>query len=184
MKKEELLELLRKPEILKRTLRFGKFVNPESITDLLKELLRLYGESPDEYIILWLTTTGGSTDQGVSYYEIIRQYQPRLITIASAGCLSAGVPMLLASEKSLRFATEQTTFLIHPTTLTFDKDDSFTESQFREKADSVAVKEQMIKNILLNETKWSEKMIRKIKSNNLHTNVQVAQKYGLVADIL
>lgn len=182
MKKKELFNLIKQPDILKRTLRFGKDVSDQSITELLEKILKLFQESPNEFIVLHLTTGGGAFAQAVSYYEIIRMYAPKLITIASGRCCSSGIPMLLASEPELRFAARQTNFLIHLASVKLSNNINMTNLE--EEKDYLLQLGEMDTDIVLAETKLSKKEYNKIVTNELFSEVEDVKKWGFISEIL
>ena len=75
----------------------------------IKDLLLI---APEKEIILLVTSAGGPSGVGMSFYDTVRVIlKPRLVTIGSGDVDSSGVILFLAGET--RFITKHTTMLLH-----------------------------------------------------------------------
>ncbi len=182
MKKKELLKIINSPNVLERTIRLSKDIDESTIDALLEKILKFYQQDPNEYIVLHSSTNGGVTTQAISYFETIRIYRPKLITIVSGRCYSGGTTILLASEPELRIATKSTHFLIHPTRSQMNG--SYGLLEIQEKMKFLADLEDINLKIFLKETKMTEKKFKKEKSNDVYSNVDQALKWGLISKII
>lgn len=182
MKKQNLLRIINSPKILERTIRFSKDINEDTIDALLEKILKFYQQDQSEYIVLHSSTCGGVTTQAISYFDTIRIYKPKLITIVSGRCYSGGTTILLASEPELRIATKSTHFLIHPTRTQMNGNYGMLELE--EKVKFLSELEEMNTKIFLKETNMTEKQFKKEKANDIYSNVDQALKWGLISKII
>ncbi len=182
MKNEELLSIVNRPKVLERTIRLSKDIDENTIDALLEKILKFYQQDPNEYIVLHSSTSGGITTQAISYFETIRIYRPKLITIVSGRCYSGGILILLASEPGLRIATQSTHFLIHPTRSLMDGNYGLPEIQ--EKIKYLTDLEDINLKIFLKETKMTKKQFKKEKTNDVYSNVDQALRWGLISKII
>ena len=182
MKKQDLLRIINSPKILERTIRFSKDIDENTIDALLEKILKFYQQDQSEYMVLHSSTSGGMTTQAISYFETVRIYRPKLITIVSGRCYSGGAMMLLASEPELRIATKSTHFLIHPTRTQMSGNYGLPEMQ--EKMKYLSELEEMNTKIFLKETNMTEKQFKKEKANDIYSNVDQALKWGLISKII
>lgn len=97
---------------------FGSVTNSsnERVLHLIKDLLI---SAPSKEIILLVTSAGGPSGVGMSFYDTVRTvFRPRLVTIGAGDVDSSGVILFLAGET--RFITKHTTMLLHLAGRTFE----------------------------------------------------------------
>ncbi len=97
---------------------FGSVSNStnEKVLHALKELLMF---APQKEIILLVTSAGGPSGVGMSFYDTVRTIlRPRLVTIGAGDVDSSGVIIFLSGET--RFVTKHTTILLHLAGRTFE----------------------------------------------------------------
>ena len=81
----------------------------ERVLRTIKELLIA---APEKEIILLVTSAGGPSGSGMSFYDTLRTVlKPRLVTIGAGDVDSSGVVIFLSGET--RFVTKHTTMLLH-----------------------------------------------------------------------
>lgn len=108
-----------------RTVRYVGPVTRIQTERTLKQIEKLLDESPEEEIILFITSTGGPTGTALSFFDTITNLlQPRLVTIGSGDVDSSGVILFLSGER--RFISLRTTLLLHPAGRRFDPHTRFT----------------------------------------------------------
>jgi ATP-dependent protease ClpP protease subunit len=82
-------------------------------------------ENPMETINLVVTSHGGPTGIGMSFYDTMRSvYRPNLCTIGSGDVDSSGIIVFLAGNE--RYITPNTTLLLHLAGRVFDTPKRFT----------------------------------------------------------
>jgi ATP-dependent Clp protease, protease subunit len=118
-----------------RTVHWMGGVNYQNLSYTMDRISELLIERPSEAIKLVVTSHGGCTGVGMSFYDSIRRiYKPKLITIGTGDVDSSGIIIFLAGEK--RYLTPNTTMLLHMAGRTFDNSKRHTvkdmESMIRE----------------------------------------------------
>jgi ATP-dependent protease ClpP protease subunit len=97
---------------LKRTLHWIGGVNGNALSEVVDEIKSMLIEDKLEPIRLIITSYGGPTGIGMSFYDSMRVvYKPQLITVGSGDVDSSGVIILLSGEK--RYLTRNTTLFLH-----------------------------------------------------------------------
>jgi ATP-dependent Clp protease, protease subunit len=113
------------PFVPSRTLQWIGGVGGGILADVTDRIVSLLLESQNEPINLIVTSHGGPTGIGMSFYDTMRSvYKPRLNTVGSGDVDSSGIIIFLAGEK--RFLTPNTTLLLHLAGRTFDSSKRLT----------------------------------------------------------
>jgi ATP-dependent protease ClpP protease subunit len=94
-------------------------VNGSILADIVDRIQCLLIENATEPIHLVVTSHGGPTGIGMSFYDSMRSvYRPTLYTIGSGDVDSSGIIIFLTGER--RYITPNTTLLLHLAGRTFD----------------------------------------------------------------
>jgi ATP-dependent protease ClpP protease subunit len=108
-----------------RTLQWIGGVSGGILADLTDRIQSLMIENPIEQINLVVTSHGGPTGIGMSFYDTMRSvYRPNLCTIGSGDVDSSGIIVFLAGNE--RYITPNTTLLLHLAGRVFDTPKRFT----------------------------------------------------------
>jgi ATP-dependent protease ClpP protease subunit len=108
-----------------RTLQWIGGVSGGVLADITDRIQTLLLENPLEPINLVVTSHGGPTGIGMSFYDTMRSvYKPNLRTIGSGDVDSSGIIVFLAGDE--RFLTPNTTLLLHLAGRVFDTPKRFT----------------------------------------------------------
>jgi ATP-dependent Clp protease protease subunit len=107
------------PLLPQRTLQWIGGVNGSILADIVDRIQCLLIENATEPIHLVVTSHGGPTGIGMSFYDSMRSvYRPTLYTIGSGDVDSSGIIIFLTGER--RYITPNTTLLLHLAGRTFD----------------------------------------------------------------
>jgi ATP-dependent Clp protease, protease subunit len=107
------------PHLPHRTIQWIGGVSGAILADVCEQIQSLLLDNPSEDINLIVTSHGGPTGIGMSFYDSMRSvYKPTLNTIGSGDVDSSGVIVFLAGQQ--RFITPNTTMLLHLAGRTFD----------------------------------------------------------------
>jgi ATP-dependent protease ClpP protease subunit len=108
-----------------RTLQWIGGVNGGILSDVTEQIQSMMIENPLEAINLVVTSHGGPTGIGMSFYDTMHTvYKPHLRTIGSGDVDSSGIIVFLAGNE--RFVTRNTTLLLHLAGRVFDTPKRFT----------------------------------------------------------
>lgn len=86
-------------------------IDEKNFDRVLGEILGFVKESPDEPIILILSSKGGDTTVGFAFYDMMMAYKPKLITVGT-GIVGSIAPIILAAGQS-RLLSENTKLSFH-----------------------------------------------------------------------
>ena len=184
MNNTDIKNLFKQKEILERTFRLGGEVNSDSINRILEKIIEWQIKDPEKPSVLHLTSGGGFTSQEISFYDTLQIYQPNLYIVTSGTCHSICVPLLLSVPREKRFATPHTSFLIHPSTITFNNGARVGVVQLQEEIEGIESLESAYINIVKRETLMKRKEINHEKSHNKLMTVKTAMDYGFISHIL
>lgn len=85
-------------------------------------------ETPDQEILLTVSSAGGPTGVGMNFYDMVRYIlRPNLTTVGSGDVDSSGVIILLSGIR--QFVTQNTTMLLHEAGRIFDPDVRYTTTE-------------------------------------------------------
>jgi ATP-dependent Clp protease, protease subunit len=112
-------EKLTLPHLPHRTIQWIGGVSGAILADITEQIQALILDNPSEAINLVVTSHGGPTGIGMSFYDSMRSvYKPTLNTIGSGDVDSSGIIVFLAGQQ--RFITPNTTLLLHLAGRTFE----------------------------------------------------------------
>ena len=113
------------PHLPHRTITWIGGVHGGILADITEQIQNLLLQDSSEEINLIVTSHGGPTGIGMSFYDSMRSvYKPYLNTIGSGDVDSSGILIFLAGQK--RFITQNTTMLLHLAGRTFETAKRFT----------------------------------------------------------
>ncbi len=108
-----------------RTIQWIGGVNGALLADITEKIQNFLIEDASKPINLIVTSHGGPTGIGMSFYDSMRSiYKPVLHTIGSGDVDSSGIIIFLAGAK--RYITPNTTLLLHLAGRTFETPKRFT----------------------------------------------------------
>ena len=112
--------------------------NNEHVIDEIKTRMHI---SPDRELYLIVTSNGGSTGAGMSFYDTMQYIlRPNLLTIGSGDVDTSSMLVLLSGGK--RFVTKNTTVFLHSACRIFDGSRKYTASEMECMAKEDRVKDQ------------------------------------------
>jgi len=172
---------------MKREVYFMGTINVESLTELIKEILLLYNQNPNEEITLLMTSWGGSISLALSFYEWVKIKNIPLVTVAIGEVSSAGMFLFLSGKK--RKATSNSFFILHKGGSV--KSDLlmlflwfFSHERYLDEKDWWRKVREIIKEILKKETKLSPEEIKKSLNRHLTLWPEEAKSLGIVHEII
>jgi ATP-dependent Clp protease protease subunit len=86
-------------------------VNHHTATGITSQIQELAAESPDDPIILYINTHGGSILDGLAIYDMLLLVPCPIVTIVNGACLSVG--LLIAAAGDIRYATPNSLYFYH-----------------------------------------------------------------------
>ena len=98
-------------------------VDEDSISKAISGLYLLDTLS-DEKVELFVSSYGGSLDDAFALHDVTRTIRCHVETVALGKCQSAAPMLVACGQKGARYATENTSFMLHDAKVSFDEDES------------------------------------------------------------
>lgn len=158
------------------------YANLENMLGGVKELMR---KNSEEEIHLLVSSYGGATGIGMSFYDAVKTWlKPRLYTIGSGDVDSSGIIVFLAGEK--RMLTPNTTMLLHLGGRTFDRDKRFSTMDMENMLKEDRLKDLQYAGVISDATggKYSPDKILRLMARNTILTAEEAVNMGLAHKIL
>lgn len=157
-------------------------VNEENIRQLVWRIRDLIEESPNEKIIVYITSHGGSLPLAFAFYDFIKMMQARLTTVALGCADSAAVIILLAGQK--RRAGKNTTFLMHHITRSWHKGVSFKPDDLKAITTDVEITSKLMAQIISEETGQPLEIVKAQIAKEVSLVSEEARDFGLIDEII
>lgn len=169
----------------KRTVEWSGSITQEMSTKVSSKIKSLLNKDPDKDINLIITSPGGPTGIGMSFYDLMTKViRPNLCTIGSGDVDSAAVIVFLAGRR--RILTQNTTLLLHMAGRTFNSSKRFTTTEISSILREDTLKDKQYATILANASrgKLSYSKALKLMQNAIVLEPKEALKYGLADEII
>lgn len=132
---------------LKRTVEWTGSISQESSNKVSAKIKSLMKKDPKKNINLIITSPGGPTGVGMSFYDLMTKViRPNLCTIGSGDVDSAAVIVFLAGRE--RILTANTTLLIHMAGRVFNTPKRFTTTEISSILKEDTLKDQQYATVL------------------------------------
>lgn len=193
---------LQLPDISKRTLYINDVINNDLVKDFTEKLTEI--DLEDYYmkksniakisslgidvdtlttppIKVFMNSPGGYIYDALSIYDMINNRND-IMCVCSGKVMSAATFILLGFDEGLRFATENTTFMIH-------QPSSFTYGRLKDMEEDVEETKRLhklITNIYLKKSKISKELLDKIykEKKDYYFTAKEALKWGFIKKII
>lgn len=160
-------------------------VNGGILFEIVERIQELMMEDVVAPIHLIVTSHGGPTGVGMSFYDTMRSiYKPKLCTIGSGDVDSSGIIVFLAGET--RYITPNTTLLLHLAGRTFDTAKRFTTPEMESIVKEDRLKDFQYASVIADRSDGKltiQKVLDLMADNSVLTPFD-AVKYGLAHKIL
>jgi len=168
-----------------RWIGFQGDVEDKSVSEIIGEINRLYGENSKIPICLFVSSGGGGCREGFTLYEFItRVLKPKIHTVAMGEVGSMAVPIFLAG--SVRHITEGTTLFLHEISRTFNKDGSVKLSEVDAARARLLISSDRYTSIVLRRCgrKITKNHLLRLMRDNTSLTAKEAVKLGFAHSIL
>lgn len=96
-----------------RIIMLAEEVNTNSAMSIISQMLFLESENPDEPIIMYINSPGGSISDGMAIYDIMNKVSCPIVTVCTGMAASMGAFLLSCGTKGKRYALPNSTIMIH-----------------------------------------------------------------------
>jgi ATP-dependent protease ClpP protease subunit len=170
---------------LKRTVQWIGGVNGGILFEITEKIQSLLLEDPLEPIHLLVTSHGGPTGIGMSFYDTMRTvYRPTLYTIGSGDVDSSGIIVFLTGTR--RYLTANTTLLLHLAGRTFDSPKRLTTPEMESIVKEDKLKDFQYASVIADRSggRLTVQEVLDLMANNTILTPHDALEYGLTHAVL
>jgi ATP-dependent protease ClpP protease subunit len=184
---QELIEekLVLKPSSLKRTVQWIGGVNGGILFEVTEKIQALLEEDQLDPIYLLVTSHGGPTGIGMSFYDTMRAvYRPTLYTIGSGDVDSSGIIVFLTGSR--RYLTLNTTLLLHLAGRTFDSPKRLTTPEMESIVKEDKLKDFQYASVIADRSggRLTVQKVLDLMANNTVLTPRDAVEYGLAHSVI
>lgn len=170
---------------LQRTLQWIGGVNGSLLADVTDQILSFLLEDQKAPIHLIVTSHGGPTGIGMSFFDTMRNvYKPLLYTIGSGDVDSSGIIIFLSGER--RYVTPNTTLLLHLAGRTFDTPKRFTTPDMESIIKEDTLKDYQYASVIAERSngKLTPQKVLELMARNTVLSAQEAVEIGIAHAVL
>lgn len=168
-----------------RTLQWIGGISANILSDITERVQALLADDPVEPVNLVVTSHGGPTGIGMSFYDTMRAvYRPHLRTVGSGDVDSSGIIVFLAGEE--RYITPNTTLLLHLAGRVFDTPKRFTTPEMESIIKEDKLKDMQYASVIAERSngKLPLQKVLELMARNSVLTADEAVEYGLAHAIL
>ncbi|MES2436732.1 MAG: ATP-dependent Clp protease proteolytic subunit [Patescibacteria group bacterium] len=173
------------PYLPARTIQWIGGVSGGILADMIERIQNLVIDNPTEPINLVVTSHGGPTGIGMSFYDSMRSvYKPVLNTIGSGDVDSSGIIIFLTGKN--RFITPNTTLLLHLAGRTFDMPKRMTTPEMESIVKEDKLKDFQYASVIADQSngKLTVQKVLELMANNTVLTPSDAVELGIAHAIL
>ncbi len=159
---------------------FTGYFEEEKTEKTIERMIKLEAEDPKKDIILFINSYGGYVDELIAIYDVIKGLNCKVATVCSGKAMSCGCILLMAGTKGHRYITKNSRVLLHEiASLNIG-----TLSELHNQLQENDRMQNILNNIILENTKITEKELKGVMSKDSYFNADEAVKVGIVDHIL
>jgi len=157
-------------------------VNDESAKAVVTRLLSLDTENPDEEIVLYINSPGGSVHDGMAIYDAMLAIQAPVSTVCMGMAMSMGSFLLAAGEPGRRFAWPHARIMIHQPLIMGTVTGTATDLDIRAR-ETIRLREEL-NELYAKHTGQDVEKIAKDTDRDFFMSAEEAKAYGLLDDVI
>ena len=157
-------------------------VNDESAKAVVTRLLSLDTENPDEEIVLYINSPGGSVHDGMAIYDAMLAIQAPVSTVCMGMAMSMGSFLLAAGELGRRFAWPHARIMIHQPLIMGTVTGTAIDLDIRAR-ETIRLREEL-NELYAKHTGQDVEKIAKDTDRDFFMSAEEAKAYGLLDDVI
>ena len=157
-------------------------VNDESAKAVVTRLLSLDTENPDEEVVLYINSPGGSVHDGMAIYDAMLAIQAPVSTVCMGMAMSMGSFLLSAGEPGRRFAWPHARIMIHQPLIMGTVTGTATDLDIRAR-ETIRLREEL-NELYAKHTGQDVEKIAKDTDRDFFMSAEEAKAYGLLDDVI
>ncbi|MCH5190208.1 MAG: ClpP family protease [Oscillospiraceae bacterium] len=170
-------ELLKSREIF-----LTETVNAETMDGLLKQLMYLNKEAPEEEITLYINSPGGEVRSGIAVYDYMKMMQAPIRTVCIGTAASMGAILFLAGDRREMLPHSQ--LMIHDPAPGGGSMQGMKPAQMEEHLKSLKKVQKVLCEIISETTGRSLEEVQNITQNDSYFDAEEAIEFGLATSII
>jgi ATP-dependent Clp protease, protease subunit len=155
-------------------------IEPNMANLIVAQMLFLESENPEQDIHLYINSPGGMVTAGLAIYDTMQYIKPDVSTLCIGQAASAGALLLCAGQKGKRFATPNSSIMIHQVLGGYQGQGSDIEIHAKE---TLRVG-QKLNEIISSHTDKSVSQIKKDTDRDNFMTAANAVEYGLIDKVI
>lgn len=155
-------------------------VNDQMADLIVAQLLFLESEDPDKDIQIYINSPGGSVSAGFAIYDTMQYIKPDVSTICVGLAASMGAFLLLAGEKSKRYALPNADIMIHQPL----GGAQGQASDIQIHAEKILKTRKQLNAIIAERTGQSLEKVEKDTDRDFFMSAEEAKAYGIIDDVI
>lgn len=157
-------------------------VDADSMDSIIKQLMYLYRDDPDQEITLYINSPGGDVDSGLAVYDFMKLIKAPIRTVCIGIAASMGAILFLAGDRRVMMPNSR--IMIHDPapgggSMAFMKPD-----EIGEKLSDLKKAQKVVVDIISDTTGRSQKAVRSKTRKDSYFNAEEAVAFGLATEIL
>ncbi len=158
----------------------GSIIDDNIANLVIAQLLHLEGEDPAKDIYMYINSPGGSVTAGLAIYDTMQYIKPAISTICIGQAASMGALLLAAGEPKMRFGLPNSRIMIHQPMGGVQGQAADIDIHAKE----ILCLRDRLNRILSQHTGQKLEKIEKDTDRNFFMNVEEAQNYGIIDEVL
>ena len=157
-------------------------VNDESAKAVVTRLISLDIEDPEEEIVLYINSPGGSVTEGMAIYDAMLAIQAPVSTVCMGMAMSMGSFLLAAGEPGRRFAWPHARIMIHQPLIMGTVTGTATDLDIRAK-ETIRLRGEL-NELYAKHTGQDVEKIENDTDRDFFMSAHEAKEYGLLDDVI
>jgi|SRR5690554_1574853 len=158
----------------------GSMIDDNIANLVIAQMLHLEGEDPAKDIYMYINSPGGSVTAGLAIYDTMQYIKPAISTICIGQAASMGALLLAAGEPKKRFGLPNSRIMIHQPMGGVQGQAADIDIHAKE----ILCLRDRLNRILAKHTGQKLEKIEKDTDRNFFMNVEEAQNYGIIDEVL
>ena len=157
-------------------------VNSDTCASLIKQLLFLNKENPEEEIRFYINSPGGSVSDGLAVYDVIRNIQAPVTTVVIGTAASMGAILFLAGDKREMYSNSKA--MLHDPSFGGGNLAGKKPHQIKAHLDDLLEVQEKLCEIISERTGKSIDEIKELTKEDTYFNAEEAVNFGLATSII
>ena len=165
-----------------REIFFTGEVDPDSMEALIKQLMYLYRENPEEEITLYINSPGGEVSSGLAVYDFMKMIQAPIRTVCIGTAASMGAILFLAGDSRVMMPNSR--IMIHDPAPGGGSMAGMKPAEMEERLEDLKKCQKVTIDIISQTTGRPEKAVRAKTQKDSYFSAAEAVEFGLATDIM